>query len=105
MVSVLEKQENLGQISVENGVEKQVDFAANEDIYLPLTADEGNMIEKKINITDKLTAPVAAGAEVGSVQIFLRGELMRELPLYTVCEVPELTFWQKLKEKIGAWFG
>ena len=49
MVSVLEKQENLGQISVENGVEKQVDFAVNADICLPLTSDEGNMIEKRIN--------------------------------------------------------
>ena len=105
MISVLKKQEILGQIAVEEGVEKQVDFAANEDIYLPLRADECNMIEKRINIIDKLTAPAAAHTEVGSVQIYLQGELMGEAPLYTVCEVQKLTFWQKLKEKIGAWFG
>ena len=104
MVSVAEKGEILGTIPVENGQADTVDFAANEDICLPLTADEGNMIEKRINITDKLTAPVAEHAEAGELQIYLQGELLKEVPLYTVSAVEELTFWQKLKQKLGAWF-
>jgi len=105
MVQIVTNGELLGQIGIENGVENTVEFAVNEDICLPLRADEGNMIEKKINITtDKLAAPIAENTTVGTLEVYLYGEKIKEIPLYTVKGVEELSLWEKLKKKFRGWF-
>lgn len=104
MRTVVEENWVLGKVEIVNGKKKCAEFAVKEDICLPLREDEGNMIEKKINITDKLTAPVAADTAVGTLEVYLAGELMAERTLYTVSGVEELSLWEKLREKFRAWF-
>jgi len=104
MQQILEKNIVLGEISVENSMEKSVNFYAEEDIFLPLREDEGNMVEKRIIVPDVLAAPFAEHTEVGMLEVYFGGELIKKIPLYTESGAEELTFWQKLKEKIIGWF-
>ena len=104
MQRISEKNTALGSINIQNSMQKSVNFYAEEDICLPLRADEGNMIEKRIIVPDVLEAPFSARTEVGSLEVYFGGERIREIPLYTETGAEELNFWQKMKEKIIGWF-
>lgn len=63
-----------------------------EEQELRVLLKEGEAVEKKVSLSEKLTAPVKAGSPVGSVKYYLEGVLLKEYPVVTGEARSELDF-------------
>ncbi len=77
---VLEKQGNIvGNISVQGGKEKYVDAVVAQDIIRTVAVDfDESIIEKEINLPDKLVAPIEKNDRIGSLSINYNGEVLEK---------------------------
>lgn len=69
-----------------------VEIAENESRELNILLREGEKVERSILLPEKLTAPVESGKQIGTVNYYLDGELLREYPVLTAGETEELDF-------------
>lgn len=60
------------------------------DIILPLSIDEYENIEIKINIDKNLTLPIKKEQEVGNVEIYCKNNLIFSEKIYTILEINNL---------------
>lgn len=60
----------------------RVEAVVGEDHYLPLLPDEQERLHCHISIDDTLRAPLAAGLQIGEVELYLAGELLGKAGLY-----------------------
>lgn len=51
-------------------------------------------MEVEIQVAESLSAPVAAGQEVGRMTVTANGETLASIPLTVEEEVPRLSYWQ-----------
>ena len=89
--------------NVLNGRESSVILAPKEDISLPLTEEEYNMVEKKFYYTKEIDAPVLAGQEIGTAEIWVGENKMAQTPLYAQKDVLENTYTYNLKLILQDW--
>ena len=69
-----------------------VEIEGEKDKELNILLRDGEEIEKKISLPEKMSAPVEEGSAVGNVKYYLEGELLEEYPIITKAEVKELDF-------------
>ncbi len=69
-----------------------VKIAENEEKELNVLLREGEKVERSVLLPEKLTAPVESGTQIGTVNYYLEGELLREYPVLTAGETEELDF-------------
>ena len=53
---------------------------------------EGDQVEKRVSLPERLTAPVEEGAVIGSVEYFLEGVLLKKYPVVAKADVGALNF-------------
>ncbi|MGN0330643.1 MAG: D-alanyl-D-alanine carboxypeptidase family protein [Kineothrix sp.] len=53
---------------------------------------EGEQVEKRVSLPERLTAPVEEGAVIGSVEYFLEGVLLKKYPVVAKADVGALNF-------------
>lgn len=66
---------------------------AYEGSEYALRAKSGEIAEYKLTLPESVTAPVEFGARLGSVQVILGGELLRELPVVAAESVAKLGYF------------
>lgn len=66
---------------------------AYEGSEYALRAKSGEIPEYKLTLPESVTAPVELGARLGSVQVILGGELLRELPVVAAESVAKLGYF------------
>lgn len=92
----------LGMSRVWKGVGDSVSAGLLESVLL--TLPRGNATPEVVTTFDEpLLAPIARGDHVGSVQIFLQGELLLERPLQALEAVPSGSFFQRLWDGFVLW--
>lgn len=103
MKKLFEKGEVVGEISVKNGFEKEVELVVEDDIYLPLA--EGDMENLSISIRhpETLKAPIMAGTRVGSLDIVLGDQIKISKDVYTASSIKENTFPSNLRNILRQW--
>ncbi len=63
-----------------------------EDREINVLLKEGEKVEKNVLLPERLTAPVEKGKQVGTVNYYLNGELLREYPVLTAEDMGRLDF-------------
>ncbi|MBQ9941699.1 MAG: D-alanyl-D-alanine carboxypeptidase [Christensenellaceae bacterium] len=95
-----------GSISVTGGLKKSADVQLLEEVCLPLSPEEFTMVEKKVELTGELAAPVEQGQTVGTVEFSLGGQVLARGELVTAEPVARDTylyhFWRVLDRWLGA---
>lgn len=92
----------LGMSRVWKGVGDSVSAGLLESVLL--TLPRGNATPEVVTTFDEpLLAPIARGDNVGSVQVFLQGELLLERPLQALEAVPSGSFFQRLWDGFVLW--
>lgn len=66
--------EIIKSISVKKGIEDTVEVSTEKDIQILLPKGQYSAIEQKINIEEKISAPIAKGQIVGSISFCLNGQ-------------------------------
>ncbi len=64
---------------------------------------EGEKAEKKVILPERLTAPVKKGEKMGSVQYYIEGKLMGELPLYSDRSIEKMYVFTAFKHILHQW--
>ena len=103
--TVVEKHEELSGISVSGGTEDSLKLVCAEEISLPLTENEFNIIDRKVCVPESISAPVKEGDAVGSVEIYLNGELIASTDAIASESVFENNFLYRLRRVIKGWLG
>lgn len=85
---------------VENGQLPAVSLKC-PDKEIRLLLSRGDTAEVKVNLTEKLTAPVEKGEQVGTVSYLVNGAIYEQLPVTAAFEVPEITYCYCLKRLLA----
>lgn len=93
-VPLAEKGEDLGKASVYGGVEATVPFAPSEDLALLLGKGEEAGLEKRIEVTTNLVAPVKEGDVVASIVVTKAGKEVARKPLVAQKASDKAPFWR-----------
>ena len=96
--------ETLPEVPVEFGRAEAVDLYVDgaEQAVVPKSSAEA---EYRLELPDKLSAPVRAGERVGTLTVTLGGEELARLPVLAAGEVPRLGFWGVLGKLAGILVG
>lgn len=79
--------ESFGEVEVKGGEVESVAVQAARGLTVTVPKEESNRLERSVELTDELTAPVAAGREVGEVIFTLDGEEVGRVPLVAAADV------------------
>lgn len=85
-------------VPVHNGMADRIPVKFTGDLSVLIPRDSPEALEIKSEIIPALTAPVQKGQKVGTIKVYLDGQLMGKSDLVTVAEVPERTWWQIFKK-------
>lgn len=94
-IKILDKNRPISSINVKNARENDsVPVVPTEDLSKYILSDAqktGKLTTSVILSETSLTAPVAKGTPVGTVEVYYNGEKISECPLVTACEISENT--------------
>lgn len=105
MQRVTQAGEPLGSLQVQGGVEDRVEIAINDEIALPLRAEEYKIIERKVNVVSEIQAPVRRGTVVGTIEFRLGEELCASGEIVATQDVAENTYEYNLSKILEQWIG
>lgn len=83
--------EELANISVLKGVEKQVETTVSDDFHILVSKAKMNSIEKIITLPDAVEAPIAAGDKIGEVEFVLEGQRIGGTDIVAKAAVPRVS--------------
>ena len=71
-----------------------------EDITVTFPRGYYEDIKVEMTLSEYLEAPIAAGQEVGEIQLILDGEVLHKAPLQTLQAVEESNFFSRMGDSI-----
>ena len=93
----------MGSVQVENcNVNSVKTYTKNAFIY-PLTENEFEKINTKIILPETISEPTDKDSEIGEYKIYLNNDLIFSAKIYTMEDVKEREYSQKIKDIIENW--
>ena len=89
-------------IPVELGTQAEVPVELGEVQPILIEKSRLGELEKSIAMEESLRAPVAAGQQVGSMTVLAGGEVLQQVPIIAVQEVPVLGVWGIFRQMLQA---
>ena len=75
-----------------------------EDHFLTIPKGRYDSLNSETTLDTELTAPIEAGATLGTVTISMNDEELAVLPLVALTDVGEAGLWERIKDEISLWF-
>ena len=75
-----------------------------QDHYLTIPKGRYDSLNSETTLDTQLTAPIEAGATLGTVTISMNDEELAVLPLVALADVGEAGLWDRIKDEISLWF-
>jgi D-alanyl-D-alanine carboxypeptidase (penicillin-binding protein 5/6) len=91
---------NLQLQDVYFGQADKVELGVPEDITVTFPRGYYEDIKVEMTLSEYLEAPIAAGQEVGEIQLILDGEVLHKAPLQTLQAVEESNFFSRMGDSI-----
>ncbi|MDD2443986.1 MAG: D-alanyl-D-alanine carboxypeptidase, partial [Desulfotomaculaceae bacterium] len=98
-VLALQEQESFGWIAVREGTGDKVQAVVSNDLKVVIPKNRPDLIEKKVEITRELTAPVWDGQKVGRVIVSVNGIETESVDLVSDRYVEKLPFYRYIFKK------
>ena len=86
------------------GEADSVALGVAEDHFLTIPKGRYDSLNSETTLDTELTAPIEAGATLGTVTISMNDEELAVLPLVALADVGEAGLWQRIKDEISLWF-
>ncbi len=87
------------ELPVAGGVEKRVSVVSSRTTKAVIACSELPYLEKRLNVSPLVSAPVRAGDFMGTVSFYFKGEKILESPLTAGEQVDKKTIWQHIFRK------
>lgn len=88
--------EPIGMVSLEGGVIKEIPAMTVDPVVVTVRGDKVSEIQKNIVLKPALKAPIAAGQEIGELQVILPDGIAKAWPLVSGLSVEALSWWGRL---------
>ena len=85
------------------GILEKVDVVTEQEYTLALNKLEQKQVKTKVMIPNSLDAPVEKGQRVGSIKIYLKDELINEIPIIAKESVRKKTVWDFFCSMVNIW--
>lgn len=92
--------EKLAQARIWKAGEAEVPLGTVGPLYVTIPRGQQKNLELKPVFDTRLVAPVTAGEPLGEMQLLLRGETIRSVPLVALKDMPLGSLWQRLRDEI-----
>lgn len=86
------------------GETETVALGVAEDYFLTIPKGRYDSLDSETTLDTELTAPIEAGATLGTVTITMNDEELAVLPLVALTDVGEAGLWKRIKDEIILWF-
>lgn len=93
--------ESVGDVRVSGGKERRVDVTVSEDVTVLVPRNDKSEAELRIELPDRIKAPVKAGDAVGKGYVVRDGNIEREFDLVAARDVERASLWDLIK-RIGS---
>lgn len=97
--------DTVGRARVQNGSASSVTLAALKPVRIAVPAGTEPKISMSIRYFGPLKAPIAAGQEVAQLEVRVDGMPTSNLPLIAAEDVGEASFFGRIANGFGGWFG
>jgi D-alanyl-D-alanine carboxypeptidase (penicillin-binding protein 5/6) len=82
----------------------EVALALPKDVRMTLPRGRVNDLKANVHVNETITAPIAAGQELGSLTIELDGKIINTQPLIAMQPVEEASFFVRMWDKVKLFF-
>lgn len=103
MHTLIKAGEVYAKVPVHRGVGEVVELRAEQDIVVPLSDLELEMLDGKSSVPEVLNAPVYAGTDSGYVEFTVNGEVLGSSMLKTSCNIRKKVFKDYFIEVLHSW--
>ncbi len=102
-VLIVEQDQFVQTILVNKGIHKEVNLITEKGYSIALNESERNQLRTKVILPNELEAPVETNQWVGSLQIFLKDELIEQIPIVTEQAVERRTIFDFFRRMVNIW--
>jgi D-alanyl-D-alanine carboxypeptidase (penicillin-binding protein 5/6) len=95
--------DQLTEARVWKGEAEQVQLGVANDLFVTIPRGRYDDLQANLHLQDTLTAPIGQGEQMGRVSIELDGEMIAELDLVALGEVPEAGFLGRSWDAMVLW--
>jgi D-alanyl-D-alanine carboxypeptidase (penicillin-binding protein 5/6) len=75
-----------------------------DDLFITIPKGTYEQLEASVDIPSLLTAPIPNGTQLGTLNIELNGQVIRQKPLVALQDAPSAGWWTRSMDSIGLWF-
>lgn len=104
LMVIFDKKQFVKSIQVINGKEDTLPLLTKDRLVMPLTKDEMSNIKTVLNVPDKVSAPINSGDNIGSIKVYLKGQLIFTQDLISRDTILEKGIFEKTLDKIKSIF-
>ncbi len=94
----------LENLRVWKGDLKELPVGPGRDVYATIPRGRYADLSPRLDKAQTLTAPIARGARVGDIVVFLAGTEVSRVPLVALQDVTEGNLWQRTRDTVWQWF-
>jgi D-alanyl-D-alanine carboxypeptidase (penicillin-binding protein 5/6) len=91
---IVEKDEIVDEIFISNAVDINVEVKSSEDYYK--LVENGTTLRTEIKYIEKIKAPLEEGDEIGTMNVYLNGEKVEEIPVLVNTEVKKASIFMRI---------
>ena len=95
-VPIVETGELMGKVVLNWGIEPEVRVLAQDTIVAVLTSEQKKQIVRHLELPEELSAPIAAGDELGKLKVSLGDSLLAVVPIHAEKSIGRMGLWDKL---------
>jgi len=100
-VKVSLKNEPIDKLNVWLGKKKKVDVVTSEDIYLTIPKRKKKIIKAIIEYNGPIKAPILKGEKVGSLNVYISGELMKKVDILSNENIKRANIFSRLFQSLN----
>ena len=90
----------LQQVKIWKGDTEQVAVGVASDVYMTYPRGDKESLQAQLLLSSPIEAPVRAGQQLGTVVISLKGEKQKSVPLVSLAEVNEGSFFSRMTDAV-----
>ncbi|MEM1412268.1 MAG: D-alanyl-D-alanine carboxypeptidase family protein [Pseudomonadota bacterium] len=95
--------DELTQAQVWKGEGDEIALGVAEDLFVTIPRGRYDDLEASLHLEETLTAPIAAGQQLGRVSVELDGDIIADLALLATTEIPEAGFFGRTWDGLMLW--
>ena len=100
-IKIAEKNRIISSLEVWLGKKNKVAVVATEDIYLTIPKRKKSTIKAVVEYNGPILAPIAKGEKLGSLNIYIAGELKRKVDIFSSEEIRKANIFSRLLKSIN----